>query len=231
MGLQLGRNMISHTHPIVLASFICIVSSLASLLSAQTQDSSVRVSVSGCHVTTGTPIEAVESIMMPPGNGAMMIAHRVSLIGFFHRNLGSFVLWNGKIARGVTISGLPHAEMAPSGIPMKELGDGRLGVRYVFQISDPGIYLVYAEWSMIARNMVGKKPNVLKGNPVLLFVAPADGYTMQDSNQEGAFRGSGLQSHFESQYDSDPMATGFLLPKFSGNGLAKSRGNTRKSMP
>lgn len=151
---------------------------------------------------------------MPAEHVAMMISHRVTRIGIFHRGLKRFVLWHGMILNGAKPVGLPQAEIGPHGIQMKELADGRLSKQYEFNVPDPGIYLLHTEWSLTTRDMNGKKPFVRKGNPVLFFVEPAADYELQATKRAGEFEGLNLQSYQEKLYDNSPSESGFVMPKF-----------------
>ncbi len=143
-----------------------------------------------------------------------MISHQVERIGIYHRRIGKFILWNGSMSPVEMFDGLPRAEAGPHGIPMKEIGNGRFGKQYEFQVPDPGIYVLCTEWSLITRNMNERKPTVRQGNPVLLLVEPAADYEQQVAKRKNDLPGLEIQTLLEEKFDNDSVFTGFVIPKF-----------------
>jgi len=203
-----------------IGSFLIFLLAPAALLTrnCEAQDRTVRVALSTATTTTSNQIQIVESTEMPIGYGATMISHDVKRIGIYHRGLKRFVLWNGYMHIRAKLNGLPNALLSPHGISMKDLGDGRLGVQYEFNVPEPGVYIINTTWSLKTRDMKGKNPIERKGNPSLLFVEPSPDYDRQEQTPENFSHGIGLQKYLEERFDENPGDLGLLLPKFdSGN--------------
>ncbi len=194
---------------------ICVIVAVAIIATSPTANAepanALWLKVSQHEGRTDTPIKVEEAATLRGGVYVKLMSHRVWRVGMYHRTLKRFILFGEPALPLVSpveanMPGLWDSRMGTHGIALTKFDNDRFGKAFAFQVRDPGVYSISAEWSLFQEYEGKTVTSKITSNPVLLFIKPSDDFEIvakarEELGETGEFESLKLQEFLEQYFD------------------------------